>query len=617
VLPDETKVSADDLQEHYEAGHEPHVFALGRNPSPARVENWTYSQFLKLARDAERDADVGRGLLPARRYDELRAQAEADAEAARRELTPVEHALAKEWTATSTLTSEPELDEKNEHLVIAAVMRLPYVLWFLLHLARKTGRTRTPARKLVAATILGMAFMRGRPEVWDTRMKFDGSCPLLGWAFLYPCHGETPPKRQNFYPAVHTVLSPENLDPRLLEHLQVEAFRRFATQIDGLDRQGRARLRHPKAGWALVADGSFTEGQAQQTPYVDEEQRQIRIRRRADRDGVRLRVYGRDGNFVKSVVGYKFCVLVCAATGRPVITTLVPATEHEPDVTLYLLERLFELWPEAPVHYLVGDKLYGHGHDFLRQLIFRWGIDPVIPWRRDAVEPEGTKLGVPLCDCANLPMRLKGRKDKWWGHENRLADPSMRRGVWAPPRLRLEFVCDLGNQRCKNKQTNVWKAPHVATALPRVGPSDCEYVALRRVLEWQRNVVESFYANLQRRGMQRRGVDRPAWANDVEVNWMLGLAALFLTARRHVFESGLFAETCAEAAQLGLRDAPTEDAPSPGPSRDELAAARIRRLATSEPPAPPSSWVSELDGGPDEWSGSAADWASRWAPRAA
>lgn len=614
VLGDRETRGAEETRRFYEEGHEPRPFSLGRNPSPARVEDYEYMRFLELARNEEHDADVARGGLPEERYDELRAQAALDTQNAKRELTRAERKIAEQWAMTSTVANEPEPDEKNERVVIAAVLMLPYMFWFLLRLACKTGNNRTPARKLVASTVLAMAFMRGRPEIWEKRMEFDGAHPLLHWAFLYPCHQEKPPRRQNFYPAVHTVLSVDNLDPRLVEHLQVEAFRQFATQIEGLDRQGRPRLKHPKAGFALVVDGSFTEGQAPQKPYADEEQRRIRVRYRDDRGGVRLRVYGRDGNFERFVVGYKLCALVCAVTGRAAITAVVPADAHETDVALYLLERLFELWPEAPVHYLVGDKLYGHGFHFLRELVFRFGVDPVVPWRRDyPVEPDMHR-GVPLCDCAKQPMRLKGRKDKWWGHENRLADPSMRRGVWAPRRLRLEFMCALKNARCPNKTRNVWEAPHTATALPHVGPDDCEAVALRHILEWQRNIVEAFYGNLQRLGKQRRGVDRPAWANDVEVHWMLGLAALFLTVRRHVFESGLFDRARAEAQQLGLLDAPDEDHPAPGPGRDELAAARELRRRTGEPPGPPRSIVEMHDGWQDHWTGSAADWAARWAP---
>lgn len=74
-----------------------------------------------------------------------------------------------------------------------------------------------------------------------------------------------------------------------------------------------------------------------------------------------------------------------------------------------------------PAEYLVGDALFGHGKDFLRQVMFNFGLDPVFPWRadyKDEQDDQGNPLtikGVPVCRCTGTarPMVFKQRKGKW------------------------------------------------------------------------------------------------------------------------------------------------------------------------------------------------------------
>ncbi|MGH2878027.1 MAG: hypothetical protein ACRDK4_00235 [Solirubrobacteraceae bacterium] len=470
-----------------------------------------------------------------------------------------------------------------------------------------------------------MAFRRGRPEVWYTEKLFNGSHALLHWAYRIPMHNEKAPARNDFYTAVHTVLAPENRDPRVLEHLQVETFKQWAQQTRGVDRQGRPRLRHPMAARALICDGSFAQGQALQTPITkgepgdEDEHRQIRIRHRRDRDGIEFVTYGADGKFTRSVVGYKLVALVCPIGGRAVITTLAPSKMSESDSVLYLLERLFELWPECPTEYLVGDGLFGHSLDFLRELLFRFGIDPVFPWRADYPSDIGIK-GVPVCHCTGKPrpMRLLQRKGKWWGPSQRLAG-NLPRGKWVPTddlRVRYEYCCPEADAHgksggCKNQTTYPWDDPRIYTYLPHTAVRDTHATKYnrRRVLLAQRNIIESFYSALQRHGMQGRGVERPEWANDVEVNWMLGLGALFLTARRLVFENGLYERAKDEAKTLHLLNASTRENLSHGPTREELDAADEVRVSELGPIAPPESWVRARGNHIDPLTGSGQQWA--------
>lgn len=114
----------------------------------------------------------------------------------------------------------------------------------------------------------------------------------------------------------------------------------------------------------------------------------------------------------------------------------------------------------------------------------------------------------------------------------------------------------------------------------------------------------------------RIAAEHPAWANDVEVNWMLALGSMYLTARRLVFENGLFDRVRDEAAALNLLTDCTEDHPAPGPSAEEVVAVREARRRELGPVAPPASWLRQRGGAPDELSGSGADWSERWRRKA-
>ena len=463
--------------EAFEPGHAPRPRIYpGRNPSPKRVEEYTCLRKLDLIREAEREAGVPRGALPDERDDELGAQAKKEVEATP-ELNELDETVTAEWASSSCV--EDEHDVESECVVIAAVLMLRHVLWFMLSLAGRTGRRGpAPARKLVATTILHMAFRRGRPEVGETRKLFKGSHALLNWTYRVPMNGESAPGRVDFYKAVHAVFDPKNLNERMIEHLQVETFRQWAQQTY-LDRKGQEKLKHPKAALALICDGSFAQGQAEQTPIASEEQRQIRILHRPDRGGIHFMAYGSDGNFRRSVVGYKLVALVCPIGGRAVITTLVPANMHEPDAVIYLLERLFELCPSAPSNTSRRRSLRPQ-QGFLRELLFRFGIDPVFPWRADYPKDIGIK-GVPVCHCAGTPrpMRLLQRKGKWWGSKQRLTE-NLPHGKWAPDkdlRLRYEYCCPDAEARgrgggCPNQTTYPWDDPRIYTYMPHAAVRD-------------------------------------------------------------------------------------------------------------------------------------------------
>jgi hypothetical protein len=131
---------------------------------------------------------------------------------------------------------------------------------------------------------------------------------------------------------------------------------------------------------------------------------------------------------------------------------------------------------------------------------------------------------------------------------------------------------------------------------------------LRRVLLRQRNVVESFYAWMQEHGKQGKGVERPAWANDTEVHWLLALTAIFYTAKSLVFENGAYDRALEEAQDLQLMENVGRANPSPGPDAQELAEATQQRNRVVGLPVPPASWVAASGDRSERLTGSAAIW---------
>ncbi len=608
----------------YEPGHDRGYHGIGRDPSPARVDDALYRLYQGLAREAERRARVERGGLPNRRYAELREQAAEELQADQ-EQSMRDERVRQRWAPTSRYEDEPT--RASETPVFAAVMADSLMRFLLGMFASRSGeRGRSPARRLLAAMLALMAFKRGRPTLCDARQAFDESAAALAFAFGYPndpLGPETPPKGKALYEAFHEMLQAGHVHPEDVEHFQVAAFRRLA-DLDALDDEGRPVLdakgrrvkKHPNAGKVVIVDGSFVEGQAKQVVPLDEVHRQILIRGRADRQMIRYVTYTRNGRFTKGVLGYKLVALVCGTTGRPIITLIMPASWDERKATLHLLNRLFTIWPECPAEFIVGDGLYGHATEFLKELMFRWGLDPVFPWRQDYPTHEHHKKGVPVCYCAGLehptPMRFKQRKGAWWGHERRRKH-NLPRGQWAPRsdwQIRYEFECSFGNPGCKNKTTKPINDPRVFTYLPHTGEG--KQASMRRVFLRQRNIVESYYASLMQLGLKGRGINRPAWASDVEVALLLQLGSLYLTLRRYVFDTGQYHRALVEYEQLGLRESPGLLNPSPGPSSEQLRALMIERAQRLEPAAPPASLVQANGGVVPRLTGSGETWIEEW-----
>jgi hypothetical protein len=133
--------------------------------------------------------------------------------------------------------------------------------------------------------------------------------------------------------------------------------------------------------------------------------------------------------------------------------------------------------------------------------------------------------------------------------------------------------------------TYIRENPRLYTSLPRVG--DSGRALLRKALCGWRQVIESGFAELQRMGLVGEGQERPRWAEDLEMDWLISLGLLSRTARRLVHHNGGYEEALVEAQENMILTQPTAACPAPssGERTDDEAAAWIQAWMEKEAPA--------------------------------
>jgi hypothetical protein len=90
------------------------------------------------------------------------------------------------------------------------------------------------------------------------------------------------------------------------------------------------------------------------------------------------------------------------------------------------------------------------------------------------------------------------------------------------------------------------------------------------------------------KGLGGETQERPRWAGDDQMEWLLWLGSMSLTARRVVHDNGLYESVLAEATTLGLLTQATAERPAPGPAdrtRPQVRAMRRARWDAAEAPA--------------------------------
>jgi hypothetical protein len=554
----------------------PRPYSPGISMRAKRVAEWKHltkigllsraqEQSIALSpREAERQAEEA--------FDELRQRSNAPE-------------LVKQFEKTAPSLECPRPCEVEEDVEIASVLRLPVIRWLSQYLLQKTNRRGFQAsRALVAAVFLRMGFARCRPEIAAVRKKLLRGHTLASWAHDYPGQG---PGKSQFYDSLKAMLGAKSATAAI--HANIELVRQLGAATNA---QGKPL--HPQAGQIGIVDATLVEADVpQRSPkgegQLREQHRQIL--RGSGRKKVRPVVYtdGR-GNITRYTHGYKLIALVDMSLNVPLCWRLVPADVDERAETRKLLTVLFRLWPDCPMWALVGDALYDQSKAFAHDLLFKWGLIPVFPRAGEyaASLPYVGSDGVPHCNCGE--MKLKDT-DAFYTAKRR-AKEGIARGQGAP-RLdaRLRWICP--NKLCDPVTTRPFDDPRLYSYLPRGGTST--KAALRAALLLRRNQVESIFASLKHLGLGGSKQERPAWACDEGMDWLLSAGLLYLTARRAAHAGDAYDKAHREAAELGLLEQPTTADPAPGPSEFELARARRAREGQLGDPEPPRTWSGERD----------------------
>jgi hypothetical protein len=554
----------------------PRPYSPGITMRSKRVAEWKHlTKIGLLARAREQGLDLS--IVEAEKqaeqaFDELRQRTNA-------------RELVKQFEKTAPSLECPRPSEVDEDVEIASVLRLPVIRWLSQYLLGKTNRRGfQAARAMVAAVFLRMGFARCRPEVAAVRKKLLRGHTLASWAHDYPGQG---PGKSQFYASLKAMLGSKSATAAI--HANIELVRQLAEATNA-----KGKPLHPMAGQIGIVDATLVEADVpQRSPQgngsLREQHREIL--RGLGREKVRPVVYtnGR-GNISRYTHGYKLMAVVDLGLNVPLCWRLVPADADERAETRKLLTVLFRLWPDCPMWALVGDALYDHSKAFAHDLLFKWGLVPVFPRAGDyaASLPYVGSEGVPQCSCGE--MKLKDT-DAFYTAKRR-AKERIPRGQEAP-RLdaRLRWICP--NQLCDPVTTRPFDDPRLYSYLPRGGSS--AKAALRAALLLRRNQVESIFASLKHLGLGGTKQERPAWACDEGMDWLLSAGLLYLTARRAVHADGAYDAAHREAAELGLLAQPTTADPAPGPTELELARARRDRTGQLGDPEPPRTWSEERD----------------------
>lgn len=466
-----------------------------------------------------------------------------------------------------------------------AVLQLPEMRWLWGWMTR-AGRGRSARRDRLLCVLFQMAWSAHRPCVEHALSALEGSAKL-GWAFDYRTEG---PKKQTIYKTLRGMCVRKDCTVAL--HINLDLIRRLAA-LTGPDGQ----LLHPDLGRYLGADGKFVQAHIRQEPPRDREHEDLMRRFRSMAE---FRVHRRDGQVILRVFGYKIVVISCLTTGLPLIWGIYGAKAHEPDRVLELLGELRRLWPELPAEYLVADALYDT-EPFQRRLWAEHSIHPVaredrgtkyrddMPyWDKSPVAPGD--LGVPSCAHGAMARKPGG----FHGHaKRRELDVPYGEPMPGLGGAVIRWLCP--EQECNEIRTHFWKYPRLYSYLPRSGDSDP--ALLRQALYVRRNDVESLFALVHYFGVDGSSPVRAQWADDDGMCWLISLMLLYLTARRVVHETGLYAESHVEAQSLDVRKVADADDPSPGPDREQAAAARERRRRNQPAMRPPATWPQEDETG--------------------
>jgi hypothetical protein len=450
-----------------------------------------------------------------------------------------------------------------ESVELAAIVRIREVAWLYLYPLLRHGEGRPGVRSIVAAVLLYCAFAKVRPDAAAARSKFFEGTEQLGYVFGYPVthvRDDDGKVREALGLRAHH-LSQEAIvqrnNPALTIHANISLLRRMAQATTASGGPLYARL-----AVDCAIDGMFVEADAPQRRLSEKEM--ARVHRRGLRRRVAFVIHRarrqtasgqqRHAKVKNKVTGYLLIYIMCIKWRVPLVWILVPASDKEHTAVPRLIDTLYYLWPKCPITTLVGDSAYDV-RKTCHWLQFNAGIRPVfVPhgtYSKELKFCDGTTgdLGVPICK-EHGPMRRIDAPNDLAAQRLKLVAEGVEFPLAKPRNLntRIRFKC----RACERTETTYpADDARVYTVLPRLGAGPA--VDRRYALLDLRAHIESSNGLIRHRGAAGVTVERARKASDARMDWLLGLALLWVTCRRHVHDSGAYAKQKEEMQRLGFR----------------------------------------------------------------
>lgn len=314
-------------------------------------------------------------------------------------------------------------------------------------------------------------------------------------------------------------------------------------------------------GVYAAIDGTDYPAWVKQVGVGATEEEELEIRRRTPNAGARwikgdneITVAGDHGELInitqtggKFWRGYYLVPLVCLKTGMPLVWTIFDAnplddderSAKEADAIRELLDLLYELWPDCPLKYVVGDKAWDFS-EYYRLCLTQYGVHLVAIQRDD--NKERTRP-INQADHKNV-VEYTGRGEVWCRHHH---DPKYgpmtlaghefadRDGL-APgdtsdlSKFRVRYRCEHCAKTYSLPTRGIGKHNdwNIFSWLPH-SPLHLRRYVFRRALETRRNTIESFFAAVKT--VTKLALQGPSRSRLTDFDTIATLLALSFTLR--------------------------------------------------------------------------------------
>ncbi len=278
------------------------------------------------------------------------------------------------------------------------------------------------------------------------------------WAFDNP----KMPARTSVYDHIDGICERNLTD--LAVHANVELILQLRERRDA-----DGNLLHPNIGKIGIVDASLLQAHLPQHNPKGPAERAAMLNGRWHKVGY-IVYTDSNGNVTARCHGHKVVAICDLDSTLPIVWTNVPASMGERDACRQLLKTLFELWPDCPMHTLIGDSLYDQEEAFAMELEFDWDLHPVFP-RAGKVSkafPHVETEGVPSCRHGLMHRdKAEGFPTTNWRLKNGI--PRGQRAREDDARIRWNCPDDIPG--CANVTTRPRDNARLYTFYPRAGDS--------------------------------------------------------------------------------------------------------------------------------------------------